>query len=32
MIEEEMYNQAITLIEERYPKGWGGAAVIDSYW
>ncbi|MEK5109036.1 cytidine deaminase [Cytobacillus sp. FSL K6-0129] len=28
MIEEEMYNRAITFIEQRYPKGWGGAAVI----
>ena len=27
-IEQEMYQRAIELITERYPKGWGGAAVI----
>ena len=27
-IEEKMYQLAIELIEKRYPKGWGGAAVI----
>ena len=29
-IEEEMYYRAIELIKKRYPKGWGGAAVIHS--
>lgn len=28
MIEEKMYQLAVELIEKRYPKGWGGAAVI----
>ncbi len=28
MIEEKMYRLATELIEKRYPKGWGGAAVI----
>ncbi len=28
MIEEKMYRLATELIERRYPKGWGGAAVI----
>lgn len=28
MIEEEMYNRATAFIEKRYPKGWGGVAVI----
>src|SRR5665647_165852 len=27
-IEQEMYRRAIAFIPERYPKGWGGAAVI----
>lgn len=28
MIENKMYEIAIDLIKSRYPKGWGGAAVI----
>lgn len=28
IIEQEMYRQAIELIEKRYPTGWGGAAVV----
>ncbi|WP_027626354.1 cytidine deaminase [Clostridium lundense] len=27
-IEQEMYTRAIEFIEQRYPTGWGGAAVI----
>lgn len=27
-IEKKMYELAIELIEQRYPTGWGGAAVI----
>lgn len=27
-IENEMYKQAVELIEKRYPKGWGGAGVV----
>lgn len=27
-IEQIMYHKAIELIEQRYPNGWGGAAVI----
>lgn len=27
-IEQEMYSRAIKFIEQRYPTGWGGAAVI----
>lgn len=27
-IEQTMYRKAIELIEQRYPTGWGGAAVI----
>lgn len=27
-IEQIMYHKAIELIEQRYPDGWGGAAVI----
>lgn len=27
-IENQMYTKAVELIEKRYPKGWGGAAVI----
>jgi cytidine deaminase len=27
-IEQKMYEKAIKLIKERYPVGWGGAAVI----
>lgn len=28
MIENKMYSLAVDLIKKRYPKGWGGAAVI----
>ena len=28
MIENKMYLLAVDLIKKRYPKGWGGAAVI----
>jgi len=28
MIEQEMYIRAVEFIEKRYPKGWGGAAVM----
>lgn len=28
MIEDKMYQLATDLIRKRYPKGWGGAAVI----
>ena len=28
MIENKMYLLAVNLIKKRYPKGWGGAAVI----
>jgi len=28
MIEQEMLRLAIEFIEKRYPKGWGGAAVM----
>lgn len=35
LIEEEMYKKAIEFIPKRYPKGWGGVAVLhtedDSY-
>ena len=27
-IENELYQAAVTLIERRYPKGWGGAAAV----
>lgn len=27
-IENELYRIALALIEKRYPKGWGGAAVV----
>ena len=27
-IEQTMYRKATELIEQRYPTGWGGAAVI----
>jgi cytidine deaminase len=27
-IEQEMYRQAIDFIPKRYPKGWGGVAII----
>lgn len=27
-IEQEMYRQAVALIEKRYPTGWGGAGVV----
>jgi cytidine deaminase len=27
-IESQMYNIAVDFIKSRYPKGWGGAAVI----
>lgn len=27
-IEQEMYRQAVALIETRYPTGWGGAGVV----
>lgn len=27
-IEQEMYRQAVALIENRYPTGWGGAGVV----
>ena len=27
-IEQEMYRQAVELIEKRYPTGWGGAGVV----
>lgn len=27
-IEKEIYAAAVSLIEQRYPKGWGGAAAI----
>lgn len=27
-IEQEMYRQAVALIEKRYPVGWGGAGVV----
>ncbi|MBE5803641.1 MAG: cytidine deaminase [Clostridiales bacterium] len=27
-IEQEMYRQAVALIERRYPTGWGGAGVV----
>lgn len=27
-IEQKMYDEAVALIEKRYPTGWGGAAVI----
>ncbi|SHK30914.1 cytidine deaminase [Paramaledivibacter caminithermalis] len=30
IIEQEMYHRAIELIQKRYPKGWGGAAVVHS--
>lgn len=28
MVEDKMYQLATDLIKRRYPKGWGGAAVI----
>ncbi len=28
IIEKKMYDKAIALVSKRYPKGWGGAAVI----
>lgn len=30
IIEQEMYRRATELIQKRYPKGWGGAAVVHS--
>jgi len=30
IIEQEMYHKAIEFISQRYPKGWGGAAIIHS--
>lgn len=30
MIEQEMYRIAIEFIPHKYPKGWGGVAVIRS--
>lgn len=27
-IEETLYRLAVELIQKRYPKGWGGAAVL----
>lgn len=27
-IEDRMYGEAVALITRRYPKGWGGAAVL----
>lgn len=27
-IEQKMFDMAVTLINKRYPKGWGGAGVI----
>jgi len=27
-IEKSLYNAAVQLIEERYPKGWGGATAM----
>ncbi len=27
-VEDQLYNAAMTLIENRYPLGWGGAAAI----
>lgn len=27
-IEQEMYRQAVALIETRYPTGWGGTGVV----
>ena len=27
-IEQEMYRNAVELIEKRYPTGWGGAGVV----
>lgn len=27
-IKKSLYNAAVQLIEERYPKGWGGAAAM----
>lgn len=27
-IEQEMYRRAVSLIETRYPRGWGGAGVV----
>lgn len=27
-IEETMYNKAVDFIKQRYPTGWGGAAII----
>lgn len=29
-IEQEMYDRAVEPIQKRYPKGWGGAAVVRS--
>ena len=29
-IEQEMYRQAVALIENRYPTGWGGAGVVQT--
>lgn len=30
IIEQEMYRRAIEFIPQRYPKGWGGVAIIHS--
>lgn len=27
-IEQDLYDNAVNFIKERYPTGWGGAAVI----
>jgi cytidine deaminase len=29
-IEQQMYEQALEFIPKRYPKGWGGVAIIHS--
>src|SRR5450631_3133147 len=28
IIEQEMYRRAVEFIPERYPKGWGGVAIV----
>ncbi|GKX29466.1 cytidine deaminase [Vallitalea longa] len=30
-IEQEMYKRAVEFIKQRYPVGWGGAAVIHTH-
>ncbi|MGJ8529788.1 cytidine deaminase [Maritalea sp.] len=27
-LEEDIYSAALNLVEQRYPKGWGGAAAV----